>query len=127
MCIRDSLYGLGDETRERLMKRGHKAILWQTNVSCYGPIPFLMSTNGWGILMNCTFAHSYDLGASDPSWLRIGSDKGILDFYLFLAKDMPGILQRYTDVSGKPVLLPKSDVYKRQALLTALPQLERAI
>lgn len=104
----ERLYGLGDETRERLMKRGHKAILWQTNVSCYGPIPFLMSTNGWGILMNCTFAHSYDLGASDPSRLRIGSDKGILDFYLFLAKDMPGILQRYTDVSGKPVLLPKS-------------------
>ncbi|MBQ8908592.1 MAG: DUF5110 domain-containing protein [Clostridia bacterium] len=105
---KERLYGLGDENRDGIMKRGRVATLWQTDYIGYGPIPFLMSSAGWGILVNCTYLHTYDMGASEKNTLVIDAEKGALDFYIFLASDMKGVLQLYTDVSGKPVMLPKS-------------------
>lgn len=104
----ERLYGLGDETREIIMKRGHKAEMWIKNVRAYGPIPFIMSNEGWGILTNCTYNHVYDIGATQKDLLQIESDKGALDFYVFLADDMPGVLNAYTEVAGKPIMLPKA-------------------
>lgn len=104
----ERLYGLGDENRDGIMKRGRIATLWQTDYIGYGPIPFLMSSAGWGILINCTYLHTYDLGATKSDLLSIDAEKGVIDFYIFLAKDMKGVLALYTDVAGKPVMLPKS-------------------
>ncbi len=104
----ERLFGLGDETRTMVMKRGHKADLWQANVSCYGPIPYVMSSRGWGLLVNCTYRHTYDLGAEDPSRLLVDSPKGLLDFYVFLGGTLSSTLNLYTDIAGKPLLLPKA-------------------
>ena len=104
----ERLYGLGDESREGIMKRGRIATLWQTDYIGYGPIPFLMSSDGWGILVNCTYLHTYDMGATQEDLLRISAEKGVIDLYVFLASDMKEVLARYTDISGKPVMLPKS-------------------
>ena len=92
----ERLFGLGDETRTMVMKRGHKADLWQANVSCYGPIPYVMSSRGWGLLVNCTYRHTYDLGAEDPSRLLVDSPKGLLDFYVFLGGTLSSTLNLYT-------------------------------
>ena len=37
----ERLYGLGDETRDRLNKRGHETAMVVRNVSSYAPVPFL--------------------------------------------------------------------------------------
>ncbi|NLE13738.1 MAG: glycoside hydrolase family 31 protein [Clostridiales bacterium] len=104
----ERLFGLGDETRETLMKRGRKADLWQANVKSYGPIPYLMSSRGWGIMMNLTYRHSYDMGCDKADELRIDAFRGMADIYVFLAGSMKGVLDKYTSVSGRPVLLPKA-------------------
>ena len=104
----ERLYGLGDENRDGIMKRGRVARLWQTDYVGYGPIPFLMSSSGWGLLVNCTFEHTYDMGVANKDLLSIDAQKGGLDLYIFLASDMKGVLNLYTDVSGKPIMLPKS-------------------
>ena len=102
----ERLYGLGDETREMIQKRGHVAQLWVTNVSCYVPIPFLMSEHGWAILLNTTWRHRWDVGCTQPDRLRFGGPQGQLDYYLFVGPDLPALLDRYTDVAGKPHVLP---------------------
>lgn len=108
LSAEERLYGLGDETHDRVMKRGHRAVLWQSNISCYGPIPLIMSTGGWGILVNCTYRQVYDVGCEDKGLLRIDSPKGPLDFYVFLGNSLRELIGLYTDVSGKPILLPKA-------------------
>jgi len=50
----ERLYGLGDETRDCLQKRGHETPMVLRNVVSYVPIPFLMSTDGWAIFLNST-------------------------------------------------------------------------
>ncbi|HIS91558.1 MAG TPA: hypothetical protein IAA84_00920, partial [Candidatus Alectryocaccomicrobium excrementavium] len=104
----ERLFGLGDETRDALMKRGREADLWQANVTSYGPVPYVMSAKGWSILLNVTYRHHYDLGKTDPDALRVESAQGMLDAYVFLGASMKDALDKYTRVSGRPVLLPKA-------------------
>jgi alpha-glucosidase (family GH31 glycosyl hydrolase) len=103
----DRLFGLGDESRNNINKRGQKADMWVQNVHCYTPIPFLMSSRGWGILVNTSYRHQYDLGCSREDAMVVEAREGPLDFYLFAAKDMPGMLDLYTQLSGRPMVLPK--------------------
>lgn len=102
----EKLYGLGDETRDRIQKRGHRTEMWVRNVSCYVPIPFLMSTGGWGILLNTTWRHFFDLGQSQKDRLRFWSNGGELDYYLIAGETLPKLLDRYTEIAGKPHILP---------------------
>ncbi|MEN6643861.1 MAG: TIM-barrel domain-containing protein [Armatimonadia bacterium] len=101
------LYGLGDETRDRINKRGHKTQMVLRNVVSYVPIPFLMSTGGWAIFMNSTWFHQLDLGATVADRLVYSARRGELDYYLIAGETLPVLLDRYTQVSGRPVLLPQ--------------------
>ena len=102
----EMLYGLGDVTRDRIQKRGYRTQMWVRNVASYVPIPYVMSTRGWALLVNTTWRHVFDLGATDPDCLQLQADAGELDFFLFVGDDMPALLDAYTDVAGKPHLLP---------------------
>lgn len=56
------VYGLGDVTRERLEKTGFAVEMWTENVKKYIPIPFLSSTAGWGLYLNTTWRHRFEIG-----------------------------------------------------------------
>lgn len=106
----ERLFGLGDESRESIARRGTTARMDVKNVVSYGPIPFVMSSNGWGILFNCTYAHTYDLGKTDTAKIVMDSPKGTPDIYIFIpkSKSLADILELYTRVSGRAMVLPKS-------------------
>jgi len=104
----DRLFGLGDETRDVIMKRGRVSQMWGADVESYGPIPYIMCSSGWAIFVNSTYNHLYDLGASDPNTMRIESSKGTLDVYVMLGENMREALNLYTSVSGRPAILPKA-------------------
>ena len=50
----ERIFGLGDESRENIARRGTFSRVDIRNIASYGPMPFIMSTNGWGMLLNCT-------------------------------------------------------------------------
>lgn len=102
----ERLYGLGDETRDRLNKRGHATPMVLRNVTSYVPIPFLMSTGGWAVFLNSTWFHHVDAGAAQPDRLVYTARKGELDYYLIAGETLPVLLDRYTEVTGRPTLLP---------------------
>ena len=104
----DRLFGLGDESRSCLEKRGKVAVMKQENVRSYGPVPYLMSSRGWAVLINCTYAHTFDIASSEKNVLRIYSDKGALDFFVFTGGDLREALYLAGRVTGRPVMLPKS-------------------
>ena len=102
----ERIVGLGDVTRDRLQKRGYRTMMWVCNVQSYVPIPYIMSTRGWGLLVNTTWRHFFDIGNADADALRFWGNRGELDYFIFVGEDYPTLLDRYTDVSGKPQLLP---------------------
>ncbi|MBR5366595.1 MAG: DUF5110 domain-containing protein [Clostridia bacterium] len=103
----ERFYGLGDETRDCIQKRGHTADMWIRNVVSYGPIPFLVSSDGWAIFVNTTYRHRFDIGDTDPDRLRITVSDGPLDVYLFDCGSMKACIAAYTKLTGRPQVLPK--------------------
>ena len=103
----ERFYGLGDETRDRIEKRGHTADMWIRNVVSYGPIPFLVSSEGWALFVNTTFRHRFDIGDSDPDRLRVTVSDGTPDIYLFDCGSMKACIAAYTKLTGRPQVLPK--------------------
>ena len=103
----ERLYGLGDENREHLQKRGHRAEMVLRNVTSYIPIPFVMSSNGWAFLLNTTFYHLIDVDSDGSGRIVCECARGDIDFYLFIAPSMTGLLDYYTRLTGRPALLPR--------------------
>lgn len=103
----EKLYGLGDESRESLNKRGHANLMSVTNVVSYTPIPFFSSNKGWGLYLNSTWMHHFDGGKEQSDILRMHSDKGLLECFLFACGSIPETLKRYSELSGQSYVLPR--------------------
>lgn len=106
----ERLFGLGDESRTNIARRGTFSRLDIRNIASYGPIPFIMSSNGYGILLNCTYANTFDIGKTDPDKMTISAHKGTIDFYLFVSTSykLTEILDLQSKVAGRPLMMPKS-------------------
>ncbi|WP_079908816.1 TIM-barrel domain-containing protein [Paenibacillus sp. 32352] len=102
----ERLYGLGDENRNMLMKRGHRTHMIASEHGARAPVPFLMSSCGWGVFLNTTSPHLFDIGSTDSNRLTISGQDDKLDLFLFAGQHMAHILELFTEVSGRPVLLP---------------------
>lgn len=102
----ERLYGLGDVSRENIMRRGESYEIWVRNVKSYIPIPVLFSNRNWGLLVNTTWRHQIDVGKTDPDQLVCSAVQSDADFYVFTGDGYAGLLDEYTALSGRPALLP---------------------
>ena len=102
----ERLYGLGDSNRENVMRRGGVYELWVLNVTSYIPVPMLLSSRGWGLLMNTTWRNTFDVGKTDPDALICTAPRSDVDYYLFCGPDYRSLLETYTSFTGRPALLP---------------------
>ncbi|MDD4870103.1 MAG: glycoside hydrolase family 31 protein [Kiritimatiellae bacterium] len=102
----ERLYGLGDVSRENVMRRGGSYEIWVKNVNSYIPIPVLFSSRGWGLLMNTTWRNTIDVGKKDPDQIICAAPRSDLDYYLFCGPDYRSLLDTYTSFTGRPALLP---------------------
>ena len=113
-------YGLGTASSSRLQLRGYAYRLWtqyrgnfgfrgnpDTWEQTEGPVPLLLSTGGWGIFVNTTWVHYYDLCRYEPDQAFFWGPGGQLDFYLLLGDALPQLIERYTEITGKPRLMPQ--------------------
>jgi len=99
--------GFGDQTRERLYHRGHTAVCDVSNVASYIPVPFFMSTQGYGILVNTTHRTVFDLCRNRPDSFGWRDRRGVIDFYLFAAPTFKELIRLYTGLTGRPKLPPE--------------------
>ena len=102
----ERLFGMGDANRDSMMIRGKTLNVWVANVASYGPLPVVISSDGWAIVVNSTYYQKFDLGESDKDTLIISVAGGTADFYLFTAATLLDMVQAITDVTGKPTMLP---------------------
>ncbi|MEV7830987.1 TIM-barrel domain-containing protein [Streptomyces subrutilus] len=75
---------------------------WRENGNA-SPAPFYMSTNDYGAMRNTWAPGSYGFNA--PTTLT--HDENRFDAWYFTGDSLKGVLDAYTDVSGKPFLAPQ--------------------
>ncbi|WP_176705943.1 TIM-barrel domain-containing protein [Paenibacillus hemerocallicola] len=107
LAAEERIYGLGDQHGTPLMKRGCKiAICFRGGNEVHAPVPLLLSSEGWGLLMDTDRRHEFDVGCSSPDVVRIRGRRGELAFYLFAGGGLAGLLQKYMELTGPTALLP---------------------
>jgi alpha-glucosidase (family GH31 glycosyl hydrolase) len=116
----ERFYGLGTASARRIQLRGHAYRLWTQYRGNFGfesskhdwdqtegPIPLLLSTGGWGVFVNTTWVHYYDIGRIDRDQTFFWGPEGNLDFFLMRGASLPRLLELYTEITGKPRLQPE--------------------
>jgi alpha-D-xyloside xylohydrolase len=106
----EKIYG-GGESFTPLNKRGQKMFMFvddangAENVGMYKPIPFFMSSRGYGMFVHSTAPMVFDFGRDfvGNSTLMVGDD--VLDLFVFLGEPKD-ILDAYTDLTGKAPMPP---------------------
>ena len=88
---------------EQYKKQGEKT---------YIPIPFIISTKGYGLFLNTHYRSYFDIGESNPNFLKIESETSgdnsiYLDFFLFFPGNIKKVIKLYTYIMGKPTIPPK--------------------
>lgn len=73
----------------------------------YSPVPFFMSTRGYGIFFHTPYASRWDMGATDTKTYHFQAEGQELDYYFIYGPDFPALLDRYTNLTGKSPLLPR--------------------
>ncbi|MCF7803074.1 MAG: alpha-xylosidase [Candidatus Marinimicrobia bacterium] len=106
----EKLYGCG-ESYTGFNKRGQKVVLYTDdangtqNETMYKPIPFYMSSRGYGMFMHTSSPITVDFGKhfAEANTMMMGDDE--LDLFVFLGEPKD-ILDEYTEVTGKAPMPP---------------------
>jgi len=106
----EQIFGCG-ETFTGLDKRGQKVVLFTDdangvqNETMYKPIPFFLSSRGYGMFIHTTTPITCDFGKtfSGINSLMIGDDE--LDLFVFLGEPKQ-VLDEYTQLTGKSPMPP---------------------
>jgi alpha-D-xyloside xylohydrolase len=110
MSPEEKIFGCG-ESFTQFNKRGQKVILWTDdangvqNETMYKPIPFYMSSRGYGVFMHHSTPITIDFGKyfNGANSMMIGDDE--LDLFVFIGQPKD-ILDEYTDLTGKTQMPP---------------------
>tara|TARA_Y100001935_G_scaffold109309_1_gene90774 strand:- start:25077 stop:27446 length:2370 start_codon:yes stop_codon:yes gene_type:complete len=106
----EKIFGFGESFTE-FNKRGSKVVLWvddangTQNETMYKPIPFYMSSRGYGVFMHHSTPISVDVGKyyGSVNSMMIGDD--VVDLFFFVGEPKD-ILDEYTDLTGKAQMPP---------------------
>jgi alpha-D-xyloside xylohydrolase len=134
----ERVYGLGQASMQRLDLRGVERRIWHEVRSgrfpCITGIPFMLSSRGYGLLLNTAYPSRFVVGDAQlapapiiekqarfapapwpldaPSGeeaadrITIIADCGSIEIYIILAPSPKSILARHASLTGLPALLP---------------------
>lgn len=103
----ERLFGGGDASRENLMIRGMKIDIRIDDYVSYGPMPVILSSDGWALFVNSTYNSVFDCGNSDADTLKVTVCGGEFDIYLFSGSSLKGLIFKLTGITGRSMVLPK--------------------
>lgn len=115
----EQFFGFG-ERMDRFNWRGHSVVLnvgrgqdpnhdlgaYRIDAANYCPVPFFMSTGGYGIFFHTARATTWDMGERAPTSYQLSAVEDELDYYFFLGPEFRTVLAAYTDLTGRTPLLP---------------------
>ncbi len=107
----DGYYGLGERFNElnhthQAIRNGSQDNATSKGSGTYKPIPFYMSTTGYGLWVDTTAEAVFDLNAAarEDVWITVPAQK--LRVVLIQGPEFPRILDRFTSMAGRSMLPP---------------------
>jgi len=98
----ERFYGLGQHQHGLLDQKGAIVELEQRNTEV--TVPFLVSSRGYGFLWNNPAKGRAELGTTRTSWIAERTYQ--IDYLVFGGPDPSSILERYTEATGRPPMMP---------------------
>ena len=117
----EQFFGFG-ERMDRFTWRGHTVTLnvgrgenpdhdlgaYRIDAANYCPVPFFLSTDGYGIFFRTDRQTTWDMGEHSPESYEFSAGGGEMDYYFIHGPTPREILARYTELTGRTPLLPKA-------------------
>ena len=106
----ERIYGCG-ESFTGLNKRGQKIDLWTQDAAgaqsrqMYKPIPFYMSSRGYGVFVHTSHLTTFDFGSTYDGVQTIYSGEDDVDLFVFIGSPKE-ILTEYTNLTGRSPMPP---------------------
>ncbi|MDO4467621.1 MAG: alpha-xylosidase [Bacillota bacterium] len=110
LSVGELVYGFGEQFTP-LVKNGQMVEIWNkdggTNTEqAYKNVPFYMTNRGYGVFVNSTDRVEFEVGSENVERVQFSLPGQSLDYFLINGPTMKDVLQRYTDLTGKPALPP---------------------
>lgn len=109
--VGETVYGLGEHFGP-LVKNGQSIDVWNEDGGtdseyAYKNVPFYLTSQGYGVLVNHPGNVSYEIGSHHTQRVQFSVEDHRLDYYLFGGPTIKDALDQYTQLSGRPALLPE--------------------
>lgn len=102
----EKLIGFGDQYRKGFLLNGQRESLWIRNQSDYVPVPFYMSSRGYGILFNTTRRLFYDFGTEQAGRCHFHVADTYFDVYIVTGAPYEALINSYVQLTGRSQLPP---------------------
>jgi alpha-D-xyloside xylohydrolase len=107
----DGYYGLGERFNElnhshQVIRNGSQDNGGPKGSSTYEPIPFYLSTSGYGLWVDTTAEAVFDLNSASRQDILISVPAKTLRVVLIQGPEFPRILDRFTAMAGRSMLPP---------------------
>jgi alpha-glucosidase len=116
MPLEENYYGLGDKAGP--MNRRNRAFTnwntdaygWQESTDpLYKTIPFFFGLQkgvAYGLFFDNTYWSSFDFGKESADYFSFGAEGGEMNYYFIAGPQPKKIIERYTELTGRPPLPP---------------------
>lgn len=110
----EQFFGLGEKAGS-LNRRGKSYRMWNSDKPCYGvsedplykSIPFFMSSYGYGVFFDNTYKSEFKFGSESNDYYSFEAPGGEMVYYFIFGPGYKQIIERYTQLTGKPIMPPK--------------------
>ena len=75
------------------------------------PTPFYFSTNGYGVMRNTFKPGQYEFSSTEEGKVITKHEEKRFDAYYFIEEKPADIINEFTELTGKPILLPEYGFY----------------
>jgi alpha-D-xyloside xylohydrolase len=110
LSVGELVYGLG-ERFTALIKNGQMVDIWNkdggtSSEQAYKNIPFYLTNKGYGVLVNDPGAVSFEVASEKVKKVQFSVPGESLEYFVIDGPDPKGVLEKYTELTGKPALPP---------------------
>lgn len=108
--VGETIYGLG-ERFTNFVKNGQSVDIWNADggtgtEQAYKNIPFYVSNKGYGVFVNSPDRAQFEVGSEKVSRVQFSNPGQTLQYFVIAGDELKQVIQRYTDLTGKPSLPP---------------------
>jgi len=110
LSVGELIYGLGERFTP-FVKNGQTIDIWNedggtSTEQSYKNIPFYVTNKGYGVFVNQPECVSFEVGSEKVTKVQFSVPGESLDYYVINGPSIKEVLEKYTDLTGKPALPP---------------------